>query len=121
MFTAPGRVVLTPRRFTRSRASRDITPGRLAGATAGCSCNRHQSRKNACSGTCVPKIQPMERGGSRCTDPIPPAAVGQNCSIGRLEPQSGAQAISFARQLTRQDIANLGNSSLSHLPGTTWY
>ena len=35
-------------------------------------------------------------------------SVGQICSIGRLEPQSGAQAISFARQLTRQDIANLG-------------
>ncbi len=35
-------------------------------------------------------------------------SVGQISSIGRIEPEHGAQAIAFAREITRQNIGNLG-------------
>ena len=35
-------------------------------------------------------------------------SVGQISSVGRLEPRDGPQAIAFAREITRQNIGNLG-------------
>jgi hypothetical protein len=35
-------------------------------------------------------------------------SIGQISSIGRIEPTSGAQAIAFGREITRQNIGNLG-------------
>jgi hypothetical protein len=35
-------------------------------------------------------------------------SVGQICSVGRLKPELGGQAIAYAREVTRQQIGNLG-------------
>ena len=35
-------------------------------------------------------------------------SAGQICSIGRMKPENGTRALAYAREITRQDIGNLG-------------